>query len=185
MQRGSTYRESNGRDLLQGDESHVSLRLDYRKHDPLKHPPERLVSSGVSVVAVVYSQSGGQDWVLRRCYRSLFHREPQGLPYLQTNRVGRLSYVRRIAPELQIYAGNQKIIRRSLGLSNTNQADLLVITAWSRVHQEAEMLPEQELAQHQGEPGSLKAHQPKELRLNDRQVGGTRIQDTTTTRTST
>ena len=53
--------------------------------------------------------------------------------------------MRRIAPELQIYAGNQKIIRRSLGLSNTNQADLLVITAWSRVHQEAEMLLEQEL----------------------------------------
>ena len=44
---------------------------------------------------------------------------------------------------------------------------------------------EQKLARHQGEPGALKAQQPKELRMNDRQVGGTRMQDTTTTRTST
>ena len=70
-------------------------------------------------------------------------RKPQGLPYLQTNRVGRLSYVRRIPPKLQKYAGNRTVIRCSLGVSSTNQADPLVISAWSRVHRETETLLEQ------------------------------------------
>ena len=81
--------------------------------------------------------------MLSRCYEPLSPRKPQGLPYLQLNRVGRLSYVRRIPPDLQVFAGNQKVIRRSLGLSTTNQADPLVISAWSRVHRETELLLEQ------------------------------------------
>ena len=89
------------------------------------------------------------------CYEPLSPRKPQGLPYLQPNRVGRLSYVRRIAPELQSYAGNRKAIRRSLGLSSTNQADPAVIQAWNRVHREAE-----ELISHANDLGAPKALQP-------------------------
>ena len=84
-------------------------------------------------------------------YEPLSPRKPQGLPYLQPNRVGRLSYVRRIAPELQSYAGNRKVIRRSLGLSSTNQADPAVIQAWNRVHREAEELIRQAKAAQAGE----------------------------------
>ena len=81
--------------------------------------------------------------MLSRCYRPLSPRKPQGLPYLRTNRVGRLSYVRRIPPKRQKYAGNRTVIRCSLGVSSTNQADPLVISAWSRVHRETETLLEQ------------------------------------------
>ena len=71
--------------------------------------------------------------MLSGCYEPLSPRKPQGLPYLQPNRVGRLSYVRRIAPELQSFASNRKVIRPSLGLSSTDPA---VIQAWNRVHRE-------------------------------------------------
>ena len=67
-------------------------------------------------------------------------RKPSGLPYVQPNPVGRLSYVRRIPAELRPYAGNQTVIRRSLGLRTTNQSDPAVIQAWNRAHEEAEAL---------------------------------------------
>ena len=57
--------------------------------------------------------------------------------------MGRLSYVRRIPPKLQKYAVNRTVICCSLGVSSTNQADPLVISAWSRVHRETETLLEQ------------------------------------------
>ena len=66
-------------------------------------------------------------------------------------RVGRLSYVRRIAPELQSFAGNRKVIRRSLGLSRTNQEDPAVIQAWNRMHRESEELIRQAKAAQAGE----------------------------------
>lgn len=59
---------------------------------------------------------------------------------MQPNRVGRLSYVRRIPADLRPFAGNQKVIRRSLGLRTTNQSDPAVIQAWNRAHEEAEAL---------------------------------------------
>ena len=78
--------------------------------------------------------------MLRGCLTPLSPRKPSGLPYVQPNRVGRLSYVRRIPADLLPFAGNQKIIRRSLGLKTTNQADPVVIQAWTRAHEEAEAL---------------------------------------------
>ena len=81
--------------------------------------------------------------MLRRSSKPLSPRPSQGLPYLQTNRVGRLSYVRRIPADLQCFAGNLKIFLRSLGLISTDQADPAVIQAWSRGHQSAEALIQQ------------------------------------------
>ena len=163
VQRGSTC-ESKGRDLLQGDESHVSLRLDYRKHDPLKHPPERLVSSGVSVVAVVYSQSGAKTGCFAGAIGLCSTANPRvfrickRIAWVGCHMCGGLHQSCNLCRESKDYSPFAGVEQHE---SSRSVGDM----AWSRVHQEAEMLPEQELAQHQGEPGSLKAHQPKELRL--------------------
>ena len=81
--------------------------------------------------------------MLSRCYEPLSPPNPQGLPDLQKKRVGRLSYVRRIAPELQSYDGNRKVVRHLLGLISTKQADPAVIQAGHRVHREGEELMKQ------------------------------------------
>ena len=49
--------------------------------------------------------------------------------------------------------------------------------AYESAEQQRQQAFEQELARHQGQLGALKAHQPKALRMNDWQVGGTRMQD--------
>lgn len=104
--------------------------------------------------------------MLSRCYEPWSPRKPQGLPYLQLNRVGRLSYVRRIPPDLQVFAGNQKVIRRSLGLRTTIQADPVVIQAWNRNHQETEARLNQAKAAQAGE--LAEAHGPTPLTPRDR-----------------
>ena len=106
--------------------------------------------------------------MLKRCYEPLSPRKPQGLPYLQLNRVGRLSYVRRIPPDLQVFAGNQKVIRRSLGLSTTNQAYPVVIAAWNRVHQETEARLSKAKAAQAGEL----AAEPRATPLTPRDTAG-------------
>ena len=50
--------------------------------------------------------------------------------------------------------------------------------AYETADQKRQQIFERELAEHQHEPGALKAHQPKELRMNDRQVGGVHMRDT-------
>jgi len=50
--------------------------------------------------------------------------------------------------------------------------------AYESADQKRQQIFERELAEHQHEPGSLKAQQPKEIRFRDKQVGGTRATDT-------
>ena len=45
--------------------------------------------------------------------------------------------------------------------------------AYETAEQKRHQIFERELAEHQHEPGALKAQQPKEIRMNDKQVGGT------------
>jgi len=50
--------------------------------------------------------------------------------------------------------------------------------SYESADQKRQQIFERELAEHQHEPGALRAQQPKELRFRDKQVGGTRMQDT-------
>jgi len=67
-------------------------------------------------------------------------RKNERLPYVQLNRVGRLSYVRRIAPDLREFLGGKATIRRSLGVKSTDCTDPAVIAAWSAVNTQVEAL---------------------------------------------
>ncbi len=67
-------------------------------------------------------------------------RKSRLLPYLQLNRVGRLSYVRRIPADLRPYAGNRTVIRRSLGVTSVDCSSPMVIKAWTAVNGEVEEL---------------------------------------------
>ena len=50
--------------------------------------------------------------------------------------------------------------------------------AYETAEQKRHQIFERELAEHQHEPGALNAQQPNEIRMNDKQVGGTRATDT-------
>ena len=82
-------------------------------------------------------------------------RKNERLPYLQLNRVGRLSYVRRIAPELRQFLGGRAVIRRSLGLKTTDCRDAAVIAAWNAVNAEVEAEISQAKAQHARQSGAI------------------------------
>ena len=45
--------------------------------------------------------------------------------------------------------------------------------AYETAEQKRQQIFERELAEHQRKPGALRAQQPKEIRMNDKQVGGT------------
>ncbi len=62
------------------------------------------------------------------------------LPYLQVNRVGRLSYVRRVPQHLRQFVGNRSVIRRTLGVTSTDCTTAGVIKAWTAVNAEVEAL---------------------------------------------
>ena len=49
---------------------------------------------------------------------------------------------------------------------------------YETAEQKRHQIFERELAEHQHEPGALNAQQPNEIRMNDKQVGGTRATDT-------
>lgn len=95
-------------------------------------------------------------------------RKPAGLPYIQRNRTGRLAYVRRIAPELRPFVGNRGAIRRSLGVTSTDQSDPAVIQAWNRVHTEVEALLTQAKAQHTQQLAAI----PQQIQLSPREIAG-------------
>ena len=67
-------------------------------------------------------------------------RKNNRLPYLELNRAGRLSYVRRIPPELREFLGGKAAIRRTLGVKATDCTDAAVVAAWNAVHTAVEVL---------------------------------------------
>ena len=67
-------------------------------------------------------------------------RKNSRLPYLELNRAGRLSYVRRIPPELREFLGGKSAIRRTLGVKTTDCSDAAVVAAWNAVHTAVEVL---------------------------------------------
>ena len=78
-------------------------------------------------------------------------RKNERLPYVQLNRVGRLSYVRRIRPEIREFLGGKATIRRSLGVKSTDCAEPAVIAAWSAVNTAVEALIAEAKAQQAGQ----------------------------------
>ena len=67
-------------------------------------------------------------------------RKSRLLPYVQANKGRRLSYVRRIPQELQLFLRGQQVLRRSLGVKASDCSDPAVISAWSAVNAEVEAL---------------------------------------------
>lgn len=65
-------------------------------------------------------------------------RKSQLLPYLQATKGRSISYVRRVPPELQEFMGNQRWIRRSLGVTTTDSTDPALLRAWSSINEEIE-----------------------------------------------
>ena len=55
------------------------------------------------------------------------------------NAAGRLSYLRRIPPDLRPFLGGRSVIRRSLGVAGVDQSDPAVAKRWNAVHQEVEV----------------------------------------------
>ena len=76
-------------------------------------------------------------------------------PYLELNRAGRLSYVRRIPPELREFLGGKSAMRRSLGVKTTDCTDTAVIAAWNAVNMAVEALIAGAKAQHAGQSGAI------------------------------
>ena len=93
-------------------------------------------------------------------------RKNERLPYLQLNRVGRLSYVRRIAPELRQFLGGRTTIRRSLGVKSTDCGDAAVDAAWNAVHTAVEALitgAKTEYARQSGAITEVTALSPRDI----------------------
>ena len=57
--------------------------------------------------------------------------------------------MRRVPTKLQPFLGGKARIRRSLGVTTTNQADPVAIQAWNRVHTEVEALFAQAMAEQE------------------------------------
>ena len=62
------------------------------------------------------------------------------LKYVKLDRLGRLTYERKIPPRLRKFLGNKASIRRSLGVDSTDCRDPQVLTAYSKVHGEIDAL---------------------------------------------
>lgn len=93
------------------------------------------------------------------------------LKYLRLDRLGRLTYERRIPLALRPYVGNKATIRRSLGVDGTDCSSPQVLTAYTRVHGEIQGVIDAAVAQHQHKSMAIQA-QPQSFALAPRDVAG-------------
>jgi len=90
------------------------------------------------------------------------------LPYLQVNRVGRLSYVRRVPQHLRQFVGNRSVIRRTLGVTSIDCTSTAVIKAWTAVDAEVEAL----LTGAKAEEAGALERKPEVTALSPRNAAG-------------
>ena len=93
------------------------------------------------------------------------------LKYLKLDRLGRLTYERKIPARLQEFLGNKASIRRSLGAEGTDCGDTSVLTAYARVHGQVQGAIDAAEAQHQQKSAAIQG-QPQSFPLSPRDIAG-------------
>ena len=93
------------------------------------------------------------------------------LKYLKLDRLGRLTYERKIPARLREFLGDRASIRRSLGVDGTDCSDTAVLTAYARVHGQVQGAIDAAEAQQLQKSTAIQA-QPQTFALSPRDVAG-------------
>ena len=93
------------------------------------------------------------------------------LKYLKLDRLGRLTYERKVPARLREFLGNRGSIRRSLGVDGTDCSDTAVLTAYARVHGQVQGAIDAAEAQYLQKSIAIQA-QPQTFALSPRDVAG-------------